>query len=81
MQAAQLGTGLDADCVDERVARPPVRAEGVGLPATAVQRQHPQAVEALAQRLLRDQRLQLAHRLGVARLEVLHDGHLDRLHA
>ena len=79
MQAAQLGAGLDADRVDERVARLAVGLERLGLAAAAVQREHPLRVQALAQRLLGDERLELADDLGVAaRLEVLVDRQLER---
>ena len=66
VQAAQLGAGLDADRVDELVARPAVGAEGVGLAAALVEREHEQAVEVLAQRLVSQQRLDLVDHLGVA---------------
>ena len=79
VQAAQLGAGLDADRVDELVAGPAVGAEGVGLAAAAVEREHPQAVEALAQRVLREQGLDLGDHLGVAAGgEILLEGLLDR---
>ena len=51
VEAAQLRAGLDADRLDERRARVPVGVQRVGLAAAAVEREHPQAVQALAQRL------------------------------
>jgi hypothetical protein len=79
VEAAQLGTGLDTDRLDEHRARVPVGVERVGLATAAVEREHPQAVQALAQRLLHDQRLELADHLGVAPGgEVLADRLLDR---
>ena len=79
MEAPQLGAGLDADRVHELVARPAVGAERVGLAAAAVEREHAQAVEVLAQRLVREQRLDLGDRLGVPPgREILLEGLLDR---
>ena len=79
VETAQLGAGLDADRGDELVARPAVGAERVGLAPAAVEGQHAEGVEALAQRLLREQRLDLGDRLGVAAGgEVLLERLLDR---
>ncbi len=57
---------LDAQLVDQGVARVPVRGQRVGLPARPVQRQHQVAVQVLAQGVLTDQRLQLADQVVVA---------------
>ena len=79
MEAAELGAGLDADRLDEHRARVPVGVQRGGLAAAAVEREHPQAVQALAQRLARHQRVELADHLGVAPGgEVLADRLLDR---
>ena len=66
VQPAQLGAGLDADLLDERRARLPVRLQRLRLPPGAVEREHPLAVQALAQRVLGDQPVELADQLGVA---------------
>jgi hypothetical protein len=79
VEPAQLGAGLDTDLLDEHRARVPIGVERVGLATAAVEREHPQAMQALAQRLLHDQRLELAYHLGVAPGgEVLADRLLDR---
>ena len=79
VEAAQLRAGLDADRVHKLVARPAVGAERVGLAAAAVEGEHAQAVEVLAQRLVREQRLDLGDRLGVPPgREILLEGLLDR---
>ena len=57
MELAQLRARLDPDRVDEHRARPPVSLKCVSLTPAAIERQHPLAVETLAQRLLRDERL------------------------
>ena len=56
---------VEAELVDQRRARVLVGGERVGLPARAVQRQDQQLAQALAQRMLAHQRLQLGHDLGV----------------
>ena len=79
VQALQLGARLDPDLVHERGARRPVRGERVGLAAGAIEREHVLRAEVLAQRLRRDQRLELADHLGMApRLEIGVDRHLAR---
>ena len=56
-----------------------VGGERVGLPAAAVQRQHPLRVQPLAQRLGGDERLELADHLAVpALVEVVLDRELER---
>ena len=60
-------------------ARLAVGLERLRLPAGAVKREHPLAVQALAQRVLSDQRVELADHLGVPTgLEVGVDRHLGR---
>ena len=79
MQPSQLGAGLDADVLDQRRARPAIRVQRLGLPARAIQREHALRVQALAQRLARQQRLQLRQHLTVApAVEVLVDRDLQR---
>ena len=79
MQPSQVRPGLDADLLDQRSARLAVRLQRLGLAAGAVEREHPLRVQALAQRLLRQQRLQLGQHLAVAPgIEVLVDRDLER---
>ena len=78
VEAAQLRAGLDADRVHELVARPAVGAERVGLAPAAVEGEHAQRVEALAQRLASEDRLGLVDHLCVAaRREILLERQLD----
>ena len=82
LEPLQLGPGLDADLLDERVARLPVGVERLGLAPGAIQREHPLGVQPLAQRVLRDERLELADHVGVPpRREVRLDRQLVRVHA
>ena len=59
VELAQLGARLDADLPDERRPRVAVRLERVGLAAAAVERQQQLRAQALAQRMLGDERLEL----------------------
>ena len=59
------GPGSTPIASTSAVARLAVGVERVGLPAAAVQRQHPLRVQPLAQRLLGDERLELADHLAV----------------
>ena len=68
VQPPQLRAGLDAHALDEHRPRLAVRLERVGLPAGAVQREHPLQVQRLAQRLLEHEPLELADHLAVATL-------------
>ena len=61
LEAAQLGTGLNADLVHQTPARVPVGLERVGLPPGSVQREHLLTPEALAQWMLAHECLELAH--------------------
>ena len=79
VEAAELGAGLDADRLDEHRARVPVGVQRGGLAAAAVEREHPQPVQALAQRFAGHPRVELAGHVGVAAgREVLADRLLDR---
>ena len=66
LELAELGAGVDAELLDERLARGAVGGERVGLAARAVEREHELRARALAQRLGGDQRLELGDELGVA---------------
>src|SRR5439155_19913227 len=69
----------DADLVDEDGSRLTERRERLGLAPAAVQREHPLRVQALAQRLLLDECVQLADQLAVAPgREVLLDRQFQR---
>ena len=77
VQLPEPGARLDPDPVDERRARVAVGLERLRLPPATVEREHPLAVDALAQRVLGGQRVQLADHLGVATgLDVGVDRHL-----
>ena len=77
VQAPEVGSRLDADLFHERGARVAVGLERLGLPAAAVEREHPLAVHVLAQRVLGGQRVELADHLGVSPgLQVGVDRHL-----
>ena len=65
MDAAELRTGIDAQLVVQHLAGLVEGLQRFGLPAAAVQRDHQQAAHALAQRVLRDERGELGHRLLV----------------
>ena len=65
MQLAQLVAGLDSSLVHEPPPRCQVRVQRLGLAARPIQRQHPLRVQALAQRMLLDQALELRERLRV----------------
>jgi hypothetical protein len=80
VQAAELGSWLDPDLLHERVTGVAIRLQRGGLPATAVQREHPLPVEPLAQRVDLDQRVQARCDLGMpSRGQVGLDGQLRRL--
>ncbi len=69
-EVPQLGSGFHAELVDQRGARPLEGAQRVGLPSRAVLREHQVGPEALLQRMLRDERLELRHQFcGVAERE------------
>ena len=66
LEALQGGARLDPEPVDERGARGGVDLEGLGLPPRAIQREHELSARTLAQRVLADERLELADHLRVA---------------
>jgi hypothetical protein len=79
VQLAQRGSGLDADLLDQRRSRLPVGLQRLCLAARAVQREHPLGLQPLAQRVARDERLELAEHLAMAaRRQVAVDRALDR---
>ena len=79
MQPAQVGARLHADLLDQRGPRLPVGLERVRLTAAAVQSEHALPMQALAQRLPGQQRLELRQHLAVAPgLEVLVNRDLER---
>ena len=80
LELLELAPGLDPELLDKHPARLGVCLERLGLAATAVQRQHQLRARALAQRVLRDERPQLADELRVEpALEVGRDALLERL--
>ena len=66
LQPLELGTGLDAEVLDEGGPGHPGDVERLGLPARPVQGQHELGLRALAERLLGDQGAQLVEDVGVA---------------
>ena len=66
LQPLQGRARLDPELVDERVACLPVGAEGLGLPAAAVEGEHPLPVELLHQGVFGDELLELADHAVVA---------------
>ena len=79
VQPPQLRARFDADLLDQGGARLPVGLERLGLAARAVEREHPLRVQALAQRLPREQGLELRQHLAVTPgVEVLVDRDLER---
>src|SRR4029079_10452321 len=69
LELAQLAAGLDPELVHERAARVLVGAERLGLAPRAVQRAHELAAQALAQRVLGDQLLELGHDIAAPERE------------
>ena len=65
LQPPQLAARLDADLLDQHCARLAVGLEGLRLAPAAVQREHAPGVQLLAQRVLVDQRVELADHLAV----------------
>ena len=79
LEVLQRRCRLDAERVDQRAAQLAVGVERLALPSRAVQREHPLAVEVLAQRVLDHQPVQLADQLGrAAERQVGVDPRLDR---
>jgi hypothetical protein len=65
VHAPQLGAWLDADLLNKHRARLAVGIERLRLAAAAIQRDHALGAELLAQRVLVDQRIELADDVGV----------------
>ena len=61
----QRWAGLDAELLDEHLSAVPVCLQRLGLPAGSIEREHQLAAQALAQRVLEEQSLQLAHEVEV----------------
>ena len=66
LELLQRRAGLDPELVDERTAPASEDVERVGLPAAAIERDHQLAAQALAKRVLGDERLELRHELVLA---------------
>ena len=82
VQAAQVGRGVDAELAGQAVARAFERRQRVRRPTGAIQREHEQLPQALPQRELARERLELADHLAVAPLgEVGRDPLLEGLEA
>ena len=78
-EALQLVARLEPELLVKQLAGVAVRSERLGLPAAAVQRQHEQRADALAQRVLLHERLELGDELGVSsKLQVGADPVLER---
>ena len=79
VQLAQRGSGLDADLLDQRRSRLPVGLQRLCLAARAVEREHPLRLQPLAQRVARDEHLELGEDLAMAaRRQVAVDRALGR---
>src|SRR5262249_49942299 len=79
---SQLGPRLEAELVAEHPVCAPVGGQRVGLAAAAVEREHQLRVQPLAQWVLRDERIEVRHELGVpCECEPGLDALLDRAQA
>ena len=79
LEAAQRRPRLDPELLDQGGPRRPVGVQRLRLPARAVEREHELAAQALRQRVLGDQALELADELvGAAESEVRVDAILER---
>ncbi len=67
LELLQLGARVEAELLDEGLARIAVRRERIGLAPGAVEREHELPARPLAQGLRLDERLELGDELGVAR--------------
>ncbi len=65
LQLAQLGAGLDPDLLDQRPVRIAICLHRLGLPSGAVEGEHTLSVEALAEGVLGDKRLEASDDVGV----------------
>jgi hypothetical protein len=82
LELSQRATRLQPQVLGQPLVALAVDGERLGLPVAPVQRQHELSAEPLPQRVIRDERLELTHDLGVAaELEVGVDPRLDRGHA
>ena len=70
LELAQLPSRLDSEPVDEGAAGVLIRGQCLRLSPRSVQGQHELAAQALAQRMLGDQRLELAHHAAAAQRQV-----------
>ena len=66
LEPLEIAARLDAELLDERLARRAKRLERVGLAAGAVEREHQMGPQRLAVGILGNERLQLGHELRVA---------------
>jgi hypothetical protein len=79
LQIAQRRPRLEPELVDEHAAGFAKRLERLGLTPRAVQREHELRPQPLAERMLRDERLELAHELVVpSELQLELDARLER---
>ena len=82
LERLELGGGIEPEFVAERGPQVGVGPQRFGPAARAVERQHELGGEALAERMLADESLQLADQLaGQATAQVGIDPQLDRLQA
>jgi len=66
LELLERGARLDPELVDEPLPRSAVRLERFGLASRAVEREHELAAQTLAQRMLGNERLELADDRGMA---------------
>ena len=66
VELLQLGTGLDAELLDQHPSRLLIQREGIRLPAAAVEGEHQLPARALAERMVTHDRVQFRHDLAVA---------------
>ena len=82
MQLAQRRAGFHPQLVDEQPARLSVQRQRLGLAPAAIQGEHPRRAQALAQRMLGGECLQLGDQRGVtAEREIGVDADLQRFQA
>ena len=82
LEVLQGRPGLDSELVHQRRSRVPVALKRVGLTPGAVEREHQLPLQALAQRMLVNKRLELAdQRLAIAQRKVRVDPILKRRQA
>ena len=66
LELLQCAAWVDAQLLGKGLADPPIGLQRLGLPTRAVQAEQELLVQLLAQRMPRDQRLQLPDQLGVS---------------